>query len=37
MDENLELLADSSGKGGNKLETKVHFEAPRSACCSGTT
>lgn len=31
MEENFEDLEDSSGKGGNKLATKAHFEAFRSA------
>ena len=30
-EENLEDLVESSGKGGNKLATKAHFEAFRSS------
>lgn len=37
IDENLDVLVDSSAWGGNKLATKVHFEALKSACCSATT
>lgn len=31
IDENFVDLEDSSGEGGNKLETKEHWEAPSRA------
>lgn len=31
MEENFDLLDDSSGDGRNKLDTKVHLEAYRTA------
>lgn len=37
IDENFDDLAESSGKGGNKPETKEHLDALRSAWCSATT
>jgi len=37
MEENFDCFEDSSGEGGNKPDTKGHFEAQRSAWCSATT
>lgn len=37
MEENLEDLDVSSGRGGNKPATKEHFEAINKSWCSATT
>jgi len=37
IEENFDLLDDSSGEGTNKPDTKGHLEAYRSAWCSATT
>jgi len=37
IDENFEDLDESLEGGGNRPETKEHFEAVKSAWCSATT
>lgn len=37
IEENFDVLEDSSAKGGNKDDTKEHLEALKSAWCSATT